>query len=177
MNIGSFARNATGHIVGKVSTLTVDLNIGLKPIRSDNPNAPKFEILALSAARQWVRVGAFFEVTSRERGIVFLQGTIEDPSFAQPLYVTAFRQDDGSYNVVWSRPTRRRGPPSEMTAGDDSLPPLPGQSNDDAGSPPADGLGSSTLPSDDFASGPAEDGAEQAKPSRSRKQRVMEPAE
>ena len=52
MNIGSFARNATGHIVGKVSTLTVDLNIGLKPIRSDNPNAPKFEILALSAARQ-----------------------------------------------------------------------------------------------------------------------------
>lgn len=177
MNIGSFARNATGHIVGKVSTLTVDLNIGLKPIRSDNPNAPKFEILALSAARQWVRVGAFFEVAARESGLVFLQGTIEDPSFAQPLYVTAFRQDDGSYNVVWSRPTRRRALPTDMTAGDDNLPPLPDQPTDGASSPPADGLGASTTPGDDFASSPDEGAAEPAKSSRGRKQRVMEPAE
>jgi len=51
MNIGSIAKNAAGHLVGRVSTLTVELTIALRPVHSANPNAPKFEVMALSAAR------------------------------------------------------------------------------------------------------------------------------
>ena len=41
--------------------------------------------------------------------------------------MSAFRQEDGSYNVVWSRPTRRRDLASEMAPkADEGLPPLPG---------------------------------------------------
>ena len=143
MNIGTFAKKDNGFIIGKIQTLTLDLNIALKPVASQNPNAPLFEIFALSAARQWVRVGAFFEQTAKGDGTCYLRGTVEDPSLAQPLYITAFRQDDGSYNVVWSRPTRRRDLPAEMAAGDDDLPPLPGAAG--AGGPrQADGLGESS---------------------------------
>src|SRR3546814_9895070 len=78
--------------------------------------------------RSWVQVGALFELFSNGTGEAFLNGKIEDPSLAAPLYISAFRQEDGSYNVVWSRPTRRRDLASEMARkADDALPPLPGE--------------------------------------------------
>jgi hypothetical protein len=67
-----------------------------------------FKKMGQTCARAWVRVGALFELASRESGLIFYNGKIEDPSFAQPLYVSLFQQQDGSYNVVWSRPSRRR---------------------------------------------------------------------
>ncbi|MAW98381.1 MAG: hypothetical protein CMN72_01775, partial [Sphingomonas sp.] len=76
-------------------------------------------------------------------GETFLNGKIEDPSLDKPLYISAFRQEDGSYNIVWSRPTRRREAPTDTVAADDGLPPLPGA---DAPVAPAgpDGLGESS---------------------------------
>ncbi|PMV57269.1 DUF736 domain-containing protein, partial [Pseudomonas sp. GW123-5C08] len=97
-------------------TLTVAIVIALRTVQSANPRAPKFEILALSAARQWVQVGALFELSSNSTGETFLNGKIEDPSLDKPLYISAFRQEDGSYNIVWSRPTRRRDAPTDAAA-------------------------------------------------------------
>ncbi len=80
---------------------------------------------ALSASRAWAQVGALFELFSNDTGKASLNGKIEDPSLAAPLYISAFRQEDGSYNVVWSRPTRRRDLALEMVPkADDGLPPL-----------------------------------------------------
>src|SRR3546814_5113505 len=80
-------------------------------------------------------VGALFELFSNGTGEAFLNGKIEDPGLAAPLYISAFRQEDGSYNVVWSRPTRRRDLASEMARkADDALPPLPGE-GETAGAP------------------------------------------
>ena len=137
MNIGTITQNASGTYTGKISTLTVAIVIALRTVHSANPRAPKFEILALSAARQWVQVGALFELFSNGTGEAFLNGKIEDPSLAAPLYISAFRQEDGSYNLVWSRPTRRRDLASEMARkADDALPPLPGE-GETAGAPAA----------------------------------------
>jgi uncharacterized protein (DUF736 family) len=47
------------------------------------------------------------EQTSKTTGECFLQGRIDDPSMAR-LSISAFRQSDGSYNVVWL-PRRRSG--------------------------------------------------------------------
>ena len=129
MNIGSIKQNEGGIFVGKIETLTIAMTIALREVHSANPKAPKYEVLALSASRAWVQVGALFELFSNGTGEAFLNGKIEDPSLAAPLYVSAFRQEDGSYNVVWSRPTRRRDLTTEMAPKtDDSLPPLPGDS-------------------------------------------------
>ncbi|MDG6745967.1 DUF736 domain-containing protein, partial [Staphylococcus aureus] len=96
MNIGTITQNASGTYTGKISTLTVAIVIALRTVQSTNPRAPKFEILALSAARQWVQVGALFELASNSTGETFLNGKIEDPSLDKPLYISAFRQEDGS---------------------------------------------------------------------------------
>ncbi|HEX8056684.1 MAG TPA: DUF736 domain-containing protein [Novosphingobium sp.] len=143
MNIGTITQNASGTYTGKISTLTLAIVIALRTVQSANPRAPKFEILALSAARQWVQVGSLFELSSNSTGESFLNGKIEDPSLDKPLYISAFRQEDGSYNVVWSRPTRRRDAPTDTVPADDSLPPLPGAGET---APPAagDGLGESS---------------------------------
>ncbi|MBB4642852.1 hypothetical protein HNQ99_003188 [Rhizorhapis suberifaciens] len=39
---------------------------------------------------------------SKESRLIFLNGKNEDPSFAQPLYVSLFQQQDGSYTPVES---------------------------------------------------------------------------
>jgi uncharacterized protein (DUF736 family) len=136
MNIGSIKQNDAGIFVGKIATLTIAMTIALREVHSANPKAPKYEVLALSASRAWVQVGALFELFSNGTGEAFLNGKIEDPSLVAPLYVSAFRQEDGSYNVVWSRPTRRRDLASEMAPkSEDALPPLPGA--DDASAAPA----------------------------------------
>lgn len=156
MNIGQIKANSADVLMGRVVTLTAALTIALRPVHSANPKAPKYEIHALNqAARSWVQVGALFELTSNSTGEAFLNGRIDDPSLSAPLYISAFRQDDGSYNVVWSRPTRRRDVAAAMApkgAAGDELPPFPGEGGDaagDVGAPAGDGLGESTA---EFAS-------------------------
>lgn len=149
MNIGSIKQNDAGIFIGRVSTLTVAMTVALREVRSVNPKAPKYEIHAVNpGSREWVQVGALFELTASATGEAFLNGRIDDPSLAQPLYVSAFRQQDGSYNLVWQRPQRRRDVAAAMAPkGDDGLPPFPGTTDDaPAGETTGatDGLGEST---------------------------------
>jgi uncharacterized protein (DUF736 family) len=149
MNIGSLKQNESGIFVGRVSTLTMAMTIALREVRSPNPKAPRFEVHALNQqTKSWVQVGALFELTSNSTGEAFLNGRVDDPSLANPLYISAFRQDDGSYNVVWSRPTRRRDTAALTPKADDSLPPFPGEGDApaDGGATAGDGLGESTAP-------------------------------
>ena len=93
MNIGQIKQNDAGIFMGRISTLAVAMTIALKPVQSANPRAPRYEIHALTPGRTWVQVGAFFELNSNNTGEAFLNGRIDDPSLAQPLQVSAFRQD------------------------------------------------------------------------------------
>lgn len=144
MNIGTIKQNDAGVFVGKISTLAISIVIALRAVQSSNPKAPKYEVLALSEARAWVQVGALFELAANATGEAFLNGKIEDPSLAAPLYISAFRQEDGSYNVVWSRPNRRRELPAGLAPrAEEGLPPLPGEGAA-ASTAPVEGLGEST---------------------------------
>lgn len=156
MNIGSIKRNDRGTFTGRISAMAFSLTLALREVGSNNPNAPKFEIFALSAAKEWVQVGAFFELISNRTGDAFLNGKIDDPSFPAPLYVTAFEQEDESYNIVWQRRAARPDVDRAMNRrNSDEVPPLPGEEGSqdgaqegaqtDAGQPAA-GLGESTSP-------------------------------
>ena len=151
MNIGQIKQNDAGIFMGRISTLAVAMTIALKPVASNNPKAPRFEIHALTPARNWIQVGALFELFSNNTGEAFLNGKIDDPSMTAPLQISAFSQDDGSYNIVWSRPTRRRDVTSQLAAKQDDMPAFdmgdaPG---DTGGASTSDGLGESTA---EFAS-------------------------
>jgi uncharacterized protein (DUF736 family) len=108
MNIGEFqVRN--GRRVGFIATRDIDLpRLGLRPIESDNDRAPVFEIIALNVGNRWVQVGALWEAVAKNTtGEVFLQGTIDDPSLADPLPIALFGNDEEGYRVAWRRPQRR----------------------------------------------------------------------
>jgi len=147
MNIGSIKQNDDGILIGRVTTLAFSITIALREVQSNNERAPAYDIMALSADRRsWVKVGAVWEYHSNETGEVFLSGRIDDPSLDKPVDVAMFQQNDGSYNVAWRRPQRKRTLPAAM-AGEDSLPPLDATSDSMSGdntAPAGDGLGEST---------------------------------
>ena len=107
MNIGTIRAHARGHLVGSIATIAVAMNFVLRPMQSSNPKAPRFEICTRNPAGVHVQVGALWEQTSKATGECFLQGRIDDPSMRSPLAISAFRQDDGSYNIAWLRPRGR----------------------------------------------------------------------
>ena len=148
MNIGSIKQNEAGIFMGRVSTLAVAMTIALKPVTSQNPKAPRYEIHALTPSRTWVQVGAFFELTSNNTGEAFLNGRIDDPSLSSPLQVSAFRQDDGSYNIVWQRQQKRRDVAAALAPkNDDGFPPFGADADPvDPTGGDSDGLGASTAP-------------------------------
>ena len=150
MNIGEIKLNANGTFIGRIATFQLAMTIALRPIVSENPRAPKFDIMALNqVAKMWVKVGAFFALTSNSTGDEFLNGRIDDPSLSEPVQVSAFRQEDGSYNVVWQRQQRRTALPASTNAAEE-MPPLPVDdaaiSQSGTASDSEDGLGISTAP-------------------------------
>ena len=107
MNIGQLKQNAAGAYLGKIQTATLDLTVGLRPVQSSNPAAPKFDVMVRGQGGQFLPIGGLWEKTATNGGSTFLQGQIDDPSFEAPLSIALFAQDDGSLNVAWSRPRRR----------------------------------------------------------------------
>ncbi|MGF7152104.1 uncharacterized protein (DUF736 family) [Sphingomonas zeicaulis] len=177
MNIGSMKQNDRGTYMGCISTLQFTAAIALREVNSANERAPRYEVFALSAAREWVQIGALFELFSNKDGSAFLNGRLEDPSFEKPLYISAFHQPDNSYNIVWSRPKDRAADVDRaMTARtSDTLPPLPGEDAGDTapqgGGADTGGLGESTAP-DAFGTG-----TPPASPKRGRKANDPAPAD
>jgi uncharacterized protein (DUF736 family) len=108
MNIGKIIPNAQGHLSGQIATLAIDMAIHLVPVNSDKERAPKYEICARSPSGARVQVGALWEQTAKATGECFLQGRLEDPSLPNQVQISAFRQDDGSYNVVWQEQRRAK---------------------------------------------------------------------
>ncbi|MCP3731293.1 DUF736 domain-containing protein [Sphingomonas sp. MG17] len=108
MNIGEF-KEKNGRLMGKIATRTIDLpQLGLRPVESRNERAPAFEILALNVGNRWVQVGALWQAEARHTtGEVFLQGSIDDPSLAEPLPIALFGTVEEGYRVAWRRPQRR----------------------------------------------------------------------
>ena len=108
MNIGNLKANEAGIFMGRITTIGVNLLIALREVESNNDRAPRFEVHGRDNAQSpFCQVGALWEQTSNSSGEVFLQGSIDYPSLAKALPIAMFRQDDGSYNVAWSRPANR----------------------------------------------------------------------
>lgn len=138
-NIGHINKTHEGGLVGKIDTLAFSNVIGLRRIVSDNPKSPKFEVMALTAAKSWVKIGALFEQSIKSSGESFFQGRIDDPSMSRPMDIALFANDEGGYNISW---TRRRARQELPGGNEQDVPPM----NDDAPAGPSAGLGESTAP-------------------------------
>ena len=138
MNIGEF-KLSNGRLLGSIATRTIDLpRLGLRPVESDNERAPVYEIVALNVGNRWVQIGALWEaVAVNTTGEVFLQGSIDDPSLAEPLPVALFGSPEEGMRVAWRRPQRR-----------DDFGPAVRSGRRDGAPPPREGFGDSTAGND-----------------------------
>jgi uncharacterized protein (DUF736 family) len=156
VNIGNLKRDARGIFMGRIETFALSLNIGLRPVTSTNPAAPKFDVLARNSAGRFVQVGALWEKMANNGTGSFLQGQLDDPHFPEPLSVAVFPQPDDTLNVAWSRPKARAANPFEEA---------PAAQADDGFAPRTE----------DFPAGDAfETTGTEAKPKRQRKQAPAE---
>ncbi|WP_068092377.1 DUF736 domain-containing protein [Novosphingobium rosa] len=111
MNIGEISVH-NGRLMGSIATRTIDLpRIGLRPVESENPRAPRYEVVALNVARRWVQIGALWEAAAKKSGESFLTGNIDDPSLPEPLPVALFGNDRDGYAIAWRRDTLRSDAP------------------------------------------------------------------
>jgi uncharacterized protein (DUF736 family) len=124
MNIGEF-KSVNGRMLGSIATRTIDLpRLGLREVESSNDRAPAYEILALNVGNRWVQIGALWEaIAKNSTGEVFLQGSIDDPSLAEPLPIALFGSEEEGFRIAWRRPREAEGGAiggfGESTAGDD----------------------------------------------------------
>ena len=107
-NIGYINKTNEGGLVGKIDTLAFSNVIGLRRFVSENPKAPCFEVMALTGARTWVKIGALFEQTIRSSGESFYQGRLDAPSMSRPMDIALFANKDGGYDIAWTRRRARQ---------------------------------------------------------------------
>ena len=116
-----------GVLNGYVATLAIQQRFQLRPNpRFKGGDTPKYEIFARIGTAE-TQIGSAWEKTIERgdhAGDKMLQLTLDDPSFDEPLYVSAFPNGDGTFDVAWRR--QRRIDPSRIRAdaarADDEIP-------------------------------------------------------
>src|SRR3546814_10233966 len=66
-NIGNLKKNSDGVFIGRIDTVAFSNVVALRPVISQNDAAPKYEVMALTPARTWAKVGAMFEQIKKDR--------------------------------------------------------------------------------------------------------------
>lgn len=102
--VGEF-RNVNGQLLGFIASGEIDLQRArLKPIASNNPRAPKFEVEAINRNGRWVPYGALFEATAiHTTGEIFYSGELDDQSWRFPMQIALFGTAEEGFRASWRR--------------------------------------------------------------------------
>jgi len=97
-NIGTFKKVGNDY-QGEILTMSVQTkNVRITPEDSmANENAPSHRVFVGRA-----EIGAAWAKRSSE-GRDYLSVKLDDPSFTAPIFANLFDDEDGSYNLIWSR--------------------------------------------------------------------------
>jgi len=97
-NIGTFKKTGTDY-QGEIVTMSVQTkNVRIVPEDTQaNDNAPSHRVFVGRA-----EIGAAWTKRSSE-GREYLSLKLDDPSFTAPIFANLFDDEDGSYNLIWSR--------------------------------------------------------------------------
>jgi uncharacterized protein (DUF736 family) len=98
--VGTFIAK-DGKLTGRIQTLTLNTALTFLPNEGQSrQEAPAYRVFAGKT-----EAGAAWEKTSKA-GVTYHSVKLDDPTFAAPIYASLFEQEDGSFALVWSRPTR-----------------------------------------------------------------------
>jgi uncharacterized protein (DUF736 family) len=114
--VGYLQRSEGGGVHGVIQTLTFGAKISLRrnpDWKQGDDRAPVARVYAGTPGEP--EIGAAWLKTVQRgdnAGMRFYTLTIDDPSLAQPLYLTAYpvKGQEGRYDVVWQRPRTKVAP-------------------------------------------------------------------
>lgn len=95
-------------LIGQIRTLELAVDLSLRPTGEGlRSRRPSHLIFAKSAQGRLTQIGSAWtkEMNAADRtGEKFLSLTLDDPSFARPLNVAAFKDaETGNYTITWRR--------------------------------------------------------------------------
>jgi len=96
--IGTFTKSENGY-AGTVRTLNVNVKVKFVPNEKASGNSPDYRVLSGN-----YELGAAWAKTSQANR-PYLSVSLDDPSFPAPIYGRLVEGDDGSYSLIWSRPS------------------------------------------------------------------------
>lgn len=101
--IGSF-KLVSSDYHGEIITLSVQAkSVRIVPTNATASNAPSHRVLVEEA-----EVGAAWtKRTNDDRS--YLSVKLDDPSFVAPIFAQLFANEEGAFDLVWNRPSRRNG--------------------------------------------------------------------
>lgn len=103
--IGTFKKIGTNEYTGDIVTLSVQAkNVRIVPeANRTGENAPSHRVFVGRA-----EIGAAWSKRSNE-GRDYLGLKLDDPSFNAPIFANLFDDEDDTFSLIWSRPSRRNG--------------------------------------------------------------------
>ena len=110
MKIGSFKFDErVGDLVGKIATreMRFPYLIMRKVADRQSDSAPVYEMYETSQAGDEIQIGVVWERRMRSNDEMFLSGMIDDPSFAVPLPIALFGDEQDGFDVQWRRERER----------------------------------------------------------------------
>lgn len=96
--IGIFTKSENG-FAGTVRTLNVNVKVKFVPNDKSGGSSPDYRVLAGS-----YELGAAWQKMSQANR-PYLSVSMDDPSFPSAIYARLVEGDDGSYQLIWSRPS------------------------------------------------------------------------
>jgi len=98
MIIATLTRQDNGSFHGKLRTLTLNTEIRITPnTKGSNDKAPDF-IISIDG----IEVGAAWNKVSA-KGETYISVSLDDPSFASPIYAIITHNHQGTPLLVWER--------------------------------------------------------------------------
>ena len=96
--IGTFTKSENGY-AGTVRTLNVNVKVKFVPNEKTSDNSPDYRVLSGN-----YEIGAAWRKVSQANR-PYLSVSLDDPSFPAAIYGRLVESDDGSYSLIWSRPS------------------------------------------------------------------------
>lgn len=96
--IGTFTQSKDGY-TGSIRTLKLNSKIQLVPTQEKKTEtSPDFRVFAGT-----LDIGAGWKKTAQESGRSYVSVSIDDPTFAAPVYANLIEAESGELNLIWSR--------------------------------------------------------------------------
>jgi uncharacterized protein (DUF736 family) len=104
--IGRFTKSHGDELAGFITTLSIQVNnLRLIPNRRDPSEKSPSHRLFLDE----IEVGAAWRNPANGDKRPSYSVKLDDPAFTAPVHAVLVEQDDGDFDLIWTRPSKRRG--------------------------------------------------------------------